>query len=145
MPPLRHFLHFTTLVTWQYRIILGTGLLFVFIFLAFTLQFHAPDYVQKQHQSTSSSETETQSNEGDKTQLPTPPAVNHKATTASVATTHLKIFSNMTEDGKWFPIEFADRHAYNLNIIPHPDKEDTWIVVAQRDKSRDADIVWFIE
>lgn len=49
--------------------------------------------------------------------------------------TYREVFSNSTADQKYFPIHFGGIAAYNPNIIPHPNKDDTWIVIAQREGS----------
>lgn len=41
------------------------------------------------------------------------------------------VSSKMTPDGKWFPIDFGDYGSYNPNLIPHPWKNDTWVMIAQ--------------
>lgn len=49
---------------------------------------------------------------------------------------HREVWSVSTSKGKYFAIDFKDYPAYNPNIIPHPTKHDTWIMVAQQEKSR---------
>lgn len=44
---------------------------------------------------------------------------------------HTVIYSGMTKDGKWFPIDFGDYGSYNPNLIPHPFHADSWYMVAQ--------------
>lgn len=47
---------------------------------------------------------------------------------------YYQIFSNSTKNGNYFPIDFASYPAINPNIIPHPKRADTWIIVAQKHK-----------
>lgn len=58
---------------------------------------------------------------------------------------HNVLRSKMTSDEKWFKINFLDQGAYNPTIIPHPQKNDTWIAVAQRDKANDLSDIWNVE
>ena len=44
---------------------------------------------------------------------------------------YTEVFSQTTTNRKFVPISFAGSHAYNTNTIPHPIKNNTWIVVAQ--------------
>jgi hypothetical protein len=44
---------------------------------------------------------------------------------------HVEVFSKMTHDGKWFPIDFGDYGSYNPNLIPHPEDNSTWYMIAQ--------------
>lgn len=37
----------------------------------------------------------------------------------------------MTEDGNYFDIDFDELVVYNPNLIPHPTKQETWIMVAK--------------
>src|SRR2546423_450073 len=55
------------------------------------------------------------------------------------------VFSVSTADKKYFPIEFGEQEALNPSIIPHPALNDTWIIVAQQQKSSVKDTVWFAE
>ena len=66
-------------------------------------------------------------------------------TTTAVAHTHNEIFSNITEDGRYFPVKFGNYAAMNPNIIPHPSLNDTWYIVAQRFKNGTANPAWFTE
>jgi hypothetical protein len=45
---------------------------------------------------------------------------------------HNLLQSLSTPDGKFFKIDFGQEKGMNPNIIPHPELEDTWIVVAQK-------------
>ncbi|CAN8099677.1 unnamed protein product [Discula destructiva] len=45
---------------------------------------------------------------------------------------HTELQSISTSDRKYFHIHVGREPAINPNIIPHPHREDTWIVVAQR-------------
>ena len=58
---------------------------------------------------------------------------------------HREVFSVSTTDKKYFLIEFGDQEAMNPNIIPHPVLNDTWIIVAQQQKSSVKTSVWFAE
>lgn len=62
-----------------------------------------------------------------------------RASVENAAIEHTMISSDMTADGNFFLIDFGPVRAYNPNIIPHPDRKDTYIVVARRDKTDDAD------
>ena len=59
--------------------------------------------------------------------------------------THRKVFSVSTADKKYFRIKFGEREAINPNIIPHPSLNDTWIIVAQQQRSSVKSSVWFAE
>ncbi|KAK3322728.1 hypothetical protein B0H66DRAFT_473148 [Apodospora peruviana] len=50
----------------------------------------------------------------------------------AVGRTHHEIFSRSTPDKKYFPITFGNYTAFNPNIIPHPTRNDTWIIVSQK-------------
>ncbi|PGH07811.1 hypothetical protein GX51_01521 [Blastomyces parvus] len=56
-----------------------------------------------------------------------------------------QIFSTSTVDKKYFLIQFAELEAINPSIIPHPHLENTWIIVAQQQKSSVPNSVWFAE
>ena len=58
---------------------------------------------------------------------------------------HREVFSVSTADKKYFMIKFGDQQAMNPNIIPHPTLEDTWVIVAQDQKSAMTSSVWFAE
>lgn len=45
---------------------------------------------------------------------------------------HTELQSVTTQDRKFFRIQFGSEEAFNPNILPHPHREDTWIIVAQR-------------
>lgn len=55
---------------------------------------------------------------------------------------HIELQSQMTKDGKWFTVDFVTHDAYNPGFLPHPYKPDTWVMFAQRDKSKDGDDIW---
>lgn len=55
---------------------------------------------------------------------------------------HVELRSQMTKDGKWFTTDFVTQEAYNPGFLPHPYKSDTWVMFAQRDKSKDGDDIW---
>lgn len=46
--------------------------------------------------------------------------------------THREIYSPSTADKKYFPIKFGTQEAFNPNIIPHPTKDNTYIIVGQK-------------
>ena len=50
----------------------------------------------------------------------------------SVEHSHQEIFSLSTPDTRYFPIEFGNLTAFNPNIIPHPTRNLTWIIVSQK-------------
>lgn len=56
-----------------------------------------------------------------------------------------EIFSLSTPDKKYFNIDFVDFEAINPNIIPHPTLPDTWIMVAQQQRSIVDRTVWCAE
>nr|POF19936.1 hypothetical protein CFP56_52185 [Quercus suber] len=68
----------------------------------------------------------------------------HRVSIENNAMEHLEITSNTTirSDGKYFPIKFGTIESYNPNIIPHPYRDNTWIIVAQRDKKDDDNTYW---
>lgn len=47
------------------------------------------------------------------------------------ASAYIGVSSRMTEDKRWFSIDFGDHDSYNPNLIPHPWKNDTWVMIAQ--------------
>src|ERR1700722_6158991 len=64
---------------------------------------------------------------------------------SNVEGVHREVFSVSTTDKKYFLIEFGGQEAMNPNIIPHPVLDDTWIIVAQQQKSSVKTSVWFAE
>ncbi|MBE7182460.1 MAG: hypothetical protein INR71_14860, partial [Terriglobus roseus] len=58
-----------------------------------------------------------------------------------------EVFSNSTRSRRYFDIKFGSLPALNPNIVPHPVKEDTWIMVAQEEKvqSQRGDSKLFVE
>ncbi|KAK8062714.1 hypothetical protein PG997_014811 [Apiospora hydei] len=58
---------------------------------------------------------------------------------------HNEVFSVSTKDKKFFPIKFGAQRAINPNIIPHPLRESTWIIVAQKYKGPEDQQTWFTE
>lgn len=61
---------------------------------------------------------------------------------------HNEVFSVSTTDKTFFYIRFGElkaMKAMNPNIIPHPLREDTWIVVAQKYKGPEDQQAWFSE
>jgi hypothetical protein len=67
------------------------------------------------------------------------------ATEKDIAETYREVFSVTTADKKYFLVDFGEQEAMNPNIIPHPVLNDTWIIVAQRQKSSVEKSVWFAE
>lgn len=128
---------------WQARLNLAAGLLFACLVLASVYMFQKNEFVRLRIASAASSLQHPFPGHG--TESTNPQAANHPMPTAGVASTHVEIFSSMTADGEWFPIDFGDHASYNPNIIPHPHKNDTWFIVAQRDQSKDAHMNWFTE
>ncbi|KAK8029583.1 hypothetical protein PG993_010874 [Apiospora rasikravindrae] len=59
--------------------------------------------------------------------------------------THNEVFSVSTKDKKFFYIKFGAQKAINPNIIPHPLRENTWIIVAQKYKGPEDQQTWFTE
>lgn len=59
--------------------------------------------------------------------------------------THNEVFSVSAKDKKFFYIKFGDQKAMNPNIIPHPLREHTWIIVAQKYKRPQDQQIWFSE
>ncbi|KAI1621184.1 hypothetical protein EDD37DRAFT_659548 [Exophiala viscosa] len=49
------------------------------------------------------------------------------------------VYSLTTPDRKFFPLRFSDKLAYNPNILPHPTRQDQWLVIAQQEKFRRVD------
>ncbi|KAJ4394483.1 hypothetical protein N0V93_003701 [Gnomoniopsis smithogilvyi] len=45
---------------------------------------------------------------------------------------HTELQSVTTQDRKFFRIKFGTEETFNPNILPHPHRENTWIIVAQR-------------
>ena len=63
-----------------------------------------------------------------------------------MAETHRDVLSVSTADKRYFMIDFGEQSATNPSIIPHPLLNDTWIIVAQQQKSRVIkNSVWFAE
>jgi hypothetical protein len=56
-----------------------------------------------------------------------------------------EISSLSTADKKYFPIKFGGWEAINPNAIPHPSLENTWIIVAQKQRSNVDKSVFFTE
>ena len=69
---------------------------------------------------------------------PDPPAVD-------IHETHNEIFSVSTNDRKFFRISFGDENAMNPNIIPHPNLDNSWIIVAQRLNKEGTELTQFAE
>ncbi|KKY14140.1 hypothetical protein UCRPC4_g06831 [Phaeomoniella chlamydospora] len=64
---------------------------------------------------------------------------------ARLSQTHRVVYSASTKDRKFFPIVLGDEQAINPNIIPHPILDDTWIIVAQLQRSEIKTTVWAAE
>lgn len=45
---------------------------------------------------------------------------------------HTEIFSATTKDRRYFRIRFGAEETLNPNILPHPQRDNTWTIVAQR-------------
>jgi hypothetical protein len=56
-----------------------------------------------------------------------------------------EIYSVSTKDRKYFLISFGEYEAINPNIIPHPQMNDTWVIVAMQQHSDVPNSVWFAE
>ncbi|KAK2042337.1 hypothetical protein LZ31DRAFT_624190 [Colletotrichum somersetense] len=56
---------------------------------------------------------------------------------ASTEETHREIFSTSTEDRKFFPIRFGQEETINPNVLPHPNLDNTFIIIAQKRKIED--------
>ncbi|CAK4033169.1 Hypothetical predicted protein [Lecanosticta acicola] len=69
----------------------------------------------------------------------------HQASKENMRVEHLEIFSNMTSTGSLFMIDFLGQEGYNPSILPHPTKDETWIVIAMRDKRKDESDIWNAE
>lgn len=84
----------------------------------------------------------------DKIQNPDPIiAIEHKAVSEDIAKSHLVLSSKISRDGTYFPVRFGDHISINPNVLPHPNKTDTYLLVAQQYKnSSNGDaIMWFTE
>lgn len=57
--------------------------------------------------------------------------VGSEAADEGTPTSHTFIRSLSTADGRYFPIDVGGELAMNPNIIPHPNLESTWVLVAQ--------------
>jgi hypothetical protein len=56
-----------------------------------------------------------------------------------------ELSSVSTRDKKYFTIDFGAWEAINPNVIPHPSLADTWIIVAQKQRSDLKNSVFFSE
>jgi hypothetical protein len=52
--------------------------------------------------------------------------------------THHQLYSLSTEDRKYFPVKFGNESAFNPNILPHPTRDGTYVIVGQK-ASTDSD------
>lgn len=57
--------------------------------------------------------------------------------------THHELFSASTASREYFELRFGDQKTMNPNIIPHPTRADTWIMVAQKYKTADEKPQWW--
>lgn len=64
---------------------------------------------------------------------------------ANISTTHSILLSASRPDGKYFPIVFGSLATINPNILPHPTRADTWIIVAQQRQDATQDPLKFFE
>ncbi|EKD15318.1 uncharacterized protein L3040_001685 [Drepanopeziza brunnea f. sp. 'multigermtubi'] len=59
---------------------------------------------------------------------------------------HTVLRSVSTPDGRYFDVKFGDHNgSANVNFVPHPHWNDTWVIVAQKPKSKIPQTVWFAE
>ncbi|PBP21258.1 hypothetical protein BUE80_DR007853 [Diplocarpon rosae] len=58
---------------------------------------------------------------------------------------HRELVSLSTANRKYFSIVFGDKEAINPSILPHPQLEDTYIIIAQQQRSNINNTVWFAE
>lgn len=56
-----------------------------------------------------------------------------------------EIFSNSTKNGKYFTIVTGEYESYNPSILAHPEKNDTWILIAQQERTDTVNTVWFAQ
>lgn len=82
------------------------------------------------------SSTTVKNNEGEKVLPPGPHYVKGA---------YNEISSVSTADKKYFRIKFGELDAINPNAISHPSLENTWIIVAQKQRSNVKDSVFFSE
>jgi len=59
----------------------------------------------------------------------------HTAMLENLQIPHQRLYSKTTSDGNYIKIDFLSRGAYNPSILPHPYKNNTWVVVANPEKS----------
>lgn len=57
-----------------------------------------------------------------------------KASPAKPPSSYREIFSVSRTKGNYFEIQFPGYNVFNPNILPHPSKPETWIVVAQKER-----------
>lgn len=57
--------------------------------------------------------------------------------------THNELFSTSTVSKEYFEIRFGDQKTLNPNILPHPTRAHTWIIVAQKHKTADEKPQWW--
>ena len=67
------------------------------------------------------------------------------ASEKDVSKTHHEVYSVSTTNKKYFPIVFGQQEALNPNIIPHPTLNDTWVIIAQKQKGPVKNSVWAAE
>ncbi|KAK5213824.1 hypothetical protein LTS03_009975 [Exophiala xenobiotica] len=73
------------------------------------------------------------------------PFRNYGSSQQSISDTYIEVFSVSTKNGKYFLIEFGAEDAINPSILPHPTQPETWIIVAQQQRSTINNSVWFAE
>nr|POE47130.1 hypothetical protein CFP56_00462 [Quercus suber] len=151
------------LVKGQSRLFSAAGLLFflaALIFLFSGPRLHTPDYF-KQRINDAKTVLEGHGGEVQDTvphhgdlggkpvgQVNRPAPVAHrvlKPASESRKKSHLVVSSSITKDGTYFPVLFGDRVSMNPNILPHPNKTDTYIMVAQQYKNTTDPMLWFTE
>ncbi|KAK5240170.1 hypothetical protein LTS06_012543, partial [Exophiala xenobiotica] len=73
------------------------------------------------------------------------PFKNYGSSQQSISDDYVEVFSVSTKSGKYFLIEFGGEDALNPSILPHPTQPETWIIVAQQQRSTINNSVWFAE
>lgn len=68
-----------------------------------------------------------------------------RVATSEVAESHIEIFSQSKQNGRYFNVEFGAYQGINPNMIPHPSLSSSWILVAQLQRSDIYNTVWFSE
>ncbi|EXJ81884.1 hypothetical protein A1O1_07949 [Capronia coronata CBS 617.96] len=65
---------------------------------------------------------------------PLPPSNGVSTAPAKPPSVYREVFSVSRRKGNYFEIEFPGFKVFNPNILPHPSKPDTWVVVAQKER-----------